>query len=292
MAKIGLIQVEIIEGQDMQERQDMMANLVESTLKEGADIVCMPEAFQYLSCREIIHTPERLDEVSAAWQERMSALAKKYHAYIVPWDYYYNHDDGRVYNSAYILDREGEFVGRYCKCNLTHSEIELKGLANGMEYPVFDLDIGRVAIMICFDNYFPEVAAAYGAQNADLVIYPLYGDTLKPQWEHKMRARAIDHSMYVLSCQNDNKYDIAYSGLVDKYGEVIAKLDKPQSYKVVEVDLKHRVLTHTTGRAEYEEDIHEYLHRCRNYKSYEAVVQSGPEAKTWDEIFLGNVPSK
>ena len=292
MAKIGLIQVEIIEGQDMQARQDMMANLVESTLKEGADIVCMPEAFQYLSCREIIHTPELLDEVSAVWQERMSALAKKYHAYIAPWDYYYNSEDGRVYNSAYILDREGEFMGRYCKCNLTQNELEIKGLANGMEFPVFDLDIGRVAIMICFDNYFPEVAAAYGAQDVDLLIYPLYGDTLKPQWEHKMRARAIDHSMYVLSCQNDNKYDIAYSGLVDKYGEVIAKLDKPQSYKVVEVDLKHRVLTHTTGRQEYIEDVHDYLHRCRNHTAFKKLAERGTPHKTWEEIFFDNVPDK
>ncbi len=290
MAKIGLIQVEIIEGQTREESQNMMASLVEATLKEGADIVCMPEAFQYLSCREIVETPELLDKVSGEWQKRMSKLAKRYNAYIVPWDYYYNHEDGRVYNSAYILDRNGDFVGRYCKCNLTHSETAIRGLANGQEYPVFDLDIGRVAIMICFDNYFPEVAAAYGAKDVDLLIYPLYGDTLKPQWEHKMRARAIDHSMYVLSCQNDNKYDIAYSGLVDKYGEVIAKLDKPRSYKVVALDLKHRVLTHTTGRAEYQEDIHDYLHRCRNHKSYIAVTEKGAPDKSWEEIFLGNVP--
>ncbi len=290
MAKIGLIQVEIIEGQGMEERHEMLYNLAEATLKEGADIVFMPEAFQYLSCREIVNTPDKLDMVAGDWKQRLSQLAKKYHAYVVPWDYYHNPKNGRVYNSSYILDRDGKEIGRYCKCNLTHSEIEIRGLANGMEYPVFDLDIGRVAIMICFDNYFPEVAAAYGCQDVDLLLYPLYGDTLKPQWEHKMRARAIDHSMYVASCQLDNKYDIAYTGLVDKYGEVIAKLDKPQSYKVVEVDLKQRVLTHTTGRQEWVEDIHDYLHRCRNHESYTAVAQQGSPNKEWEEIFFGNVP--
>ncbi len=292
MAKIGLIQVEIIEGQGIEERHEMLYNLAEATLKEGADLVFMPEAFQYLSCREIIKSPELLDKVAIAWKKRMSDLAKKYHAYVVPWEYYHNPENGRIYNCSYILDREGVEIGRYCKCNLTQNELEIKKLANGMEYPVFDLDIGRVAIMICFDNYFPEVAAAYGCQDVDLLLYPLYGDTLKPQWEHKMRARAIDHSMYVASCQLDNKYDIAYTGLVDKYGEVVAKLDKPQSYKVVEVDLKHRVHTHTTGRQEYKEDIHDYLHRCRNYKSYNAVAKLGTPVKEWEEIFLGNVPKK
>ncbi len=291
MAKIGLIQVEFIEeGQTTEERFKMLYNLAECTLKEGADLVFMPEAFQYLSCREIIYTPEKLDEVSGKWKQRLSELAKKYKAYVVPWDYY--HKDGKVYNSSYILDREGNEIGRYCKCNLTHNELEIKGLERGKEYPVFDLDIGRVAIMICFDNYFPEVAAAYGCQDVDLLLYPLYGDTLKPQWEHKMRARAIDHSMYVASCQLDKKFDIAYTGIVDKYGEVVAKIEKSNSYKVVEVDLKHRVHTHTGGRAEYQEDIHNYLHRCRNYESYKAVVREGTPSKDWEEIFLGKVPNQ
>ena len=290
MAKIGLIQVEIIEGQSIKERQDMLFSLAEAALQDGADIVHLPEAFQYVEDRKIIADIPRLTETAKAWKQRMSALAQKYHAYVVPWDYWYNPENGRVYNASYILDRNGEEIGRYCKANLTHGELEISGLANGMEYPVFDLDIGRVAIMICFDNYFPEVAAAYGAQDADLLLYPLYGDTLKPQWEHKMRARAIDHSMFVASCQIAGQYDIAYTGLVDKTGEVIAKLDAPQTYKVIEVDLKKRVLTHTTGRKEYTEDLHEYLHRCRNFTSYKAVENPGAPAKSWEEIFFGKVP--
>ena len=89
MAKIGLIQVEIVPGSTMEERHEMLYNLAEATLKEGADLVFLPEAFQYVSCREIASAehPQRLLEVSAMWRERMSALARQYHAYVVPWDY-------------------------------------------------------------------------------------------------------------------------------------------------------------------------------------------------------------
>ena len=111
--------------------------------------------------RQVTREPERLKRIAEAWQERCAALARKYHAYVVPWDYYVG-EDGRVRNSSYILDREGAFVGRYCKCNLTASE-QKKGIVHGTDYPVFDLDIGRVGIIICFDNYFPEAAAALGA---------------------------------------------------------------------------------------------------------------------------------
>lgn len=65
---------------------------------------------------------------------RCAALAREYHAYIVPWDYEPRYD-GRVYNSAYILDREGREIGRYHKVNLTYGELT-GGIVNGDDCPV------------------------------------------------------------------------------------------------------------------------------------------------------------
>ena len=45
---------------------------------------------------------------------------------------------------------------------------------------MFDLDVGRIGIMICFDNYFPESARILGLRGAQLILYPFYGDTMKP----------------------------------------------------------------------------------------------------------------
>lgn len=283
MAKIGLIQVDNKMPFEIKSRQNALIELGTKCLEDGADLVFFPEAFQYVMQRGLFLDTERLREIAADWQERCADLARKYHAYVVPWDYYVG-EDGKVRNSAYILDRNGDFVGRYCKCNPTYNE-RRRGLVPGMEYPVFDLDIGRVGIIICFDNYFPESVASLGNKGAQLVLYPLYGDTLKPQWEMKFRTRAVDHSLYMASCQIDPYFDIAYTGMVDPEGNVVAKLDTVNSYRVVEIDMGKMVWTNTSVNPIHGENLREYLHKCRNYQAFASLANEGTAPMEWDEIF-------
>ena len=283
MARIGLIQVDNRMDKDITARQDVLISLAEKCLTDGADLVFFPEAFQYVYHREVIRDKDAFRKLSAEWQQRCAALAKKYNAYVVPWDYEID-EDGRIYNSSYILDRQGNFIGRYRKCNLTHGELE-KGLTRGTDYPVFDLDIGRVGILICFDNYFPESCAALGNRGAQLVLYPLFGDTLSPQWEMKLRTRAIDHSLYMASCQLQPYWDKAYTGMIDKEGNVIARLDAINTYTVCEVELSVPVLTNTAVIENRQEDLREYLHKCRNPKAFTSLATEGTAPKEWDEIY-------
>lgn len=282
--KIGVIQVDHVLNESMESKQEQLIELAEKCLEEGAELVFFPEAFQYTGCREIKNDPEKLVAVSSAWKERCSALAKKYNAYVVPWDYEYC--DGKVYNSSYILDRNGVEVGRYRKCQLTYSEEIVGGLTPGDEIPVFDLDIGKVGIMICFDNYFPETARVLGLKGAELVLYPLYGDTLNPQWEIKMKSRAIDNSMYVAPCQidmiNGIREGISYSGIVDPAGHTICRLTEKKSYQVVEIIMGKQVLTHTNGAVE---DIRQYLLCQRNPKAYGEIVAEKKNLWAWDDIY-------
>jgi len=288
MAKIGLIQVDNQMPFEIEARQNALIELGTKCLEDGADLVFFPEAFQYVMQKGLFLDTDRLKRIADAWQERCSELARRYRAYVVPWDYFVG-EDGKVRNSSYILDRNGNEVGRYCKCNPTYNERK-RGLVPGTEYPVFDLDFGRVGILICFDNYFPESAASLGNQGAQLILYPLYGDTLKPQWEMKLRTRAIDHSLYMLSCQIDPYWDIAYTGAVDPEGNVIAKLDTANSYRVVEIDMGKPVLTNTSVNPVRGENLREYLHKCRNYRAFASLATKGTEPKEWEEIFYNLHP--
>lgn len=283
MAKIGLIQVDNRMTYDIFKRQNALIELGTKCLEEGADLVFFPEAFQYVRNREVLFHTDHLKEIASAWHERCAELARKYRAYVVPWDYYVG-EDGKVRNSSYILDRNGEMVGRYCKCNLTASE-QKKGLVPGTDYPVFDLDFGRIGILICFDNYFPEAAASLGNQGAELILYPLYGDTLKPQWEMKLRTRAIDHSLYLASCQLDPFWDIAYTGIVDPEGNLIAKLNNVNCYRVLKIEMGKTVRTNTSVTPTCSENLREYLHKCRNYRSFSSLASEGTKPKEWDDIF-------
>lgn len=285
--KIGLIQVKQRPEDGYEKRLDILYGMAEECLKAGAELVFFPEAYQHVPDRQIIYRPEELQIKFEGWKERCAALARQYHAYVVPWDYEVK--DGEIYNCSYILDREGREVGRFRKVHLTHAEIE-RGIAHGDDFPVFDLDFGKVGIMICFDNYYPESARILGNRGAELVLYPLYGDTLLPQWELKMRARAVDNSMYIACCQIDNRQGISYTGVVDPLGNTIARLELQPSWAVAEIEMGAAVDTHTTGSPDHTENIRDYLARCRWPKAYGGLLEETPDPRSWDEIFYGNPP--
>lgn len=281
--KIGLIQVKQRKEDDYAARTAILLSEAEACYKEGAELVFFPEAYQHVPDRDIIYRTEEFLEKTAEYKMRCAALAKKYHAYLVPWDYEYA--DGHIYNSSYILDRNGEEIGRYRKVHLTYSE-QGKGLTNGADFPVFDLDFGRVGIMICWDNYFPESARILGNRGAELILYPLYGDTLLPQWELKLRARAVDSSLFIASCEIDPNLYIAYTGIVGPEGDVLARLTEAPSHRVVEIDLGQRVVTRTNGTPEH---IRDYTQRCRQPEAYAGLLEA-PQETSWEEIYLGNPP--
>ena len=284
MAKIGLIQMDNKMDGDIYVRQQAMLDMAEKCFKDGADIVLLPEAFQYVMHREVIVDKESFKGIAEEWQKKCSALAKKYHAYFVPWDYNLD-EEGNIYNSSYILDRDGELIGRYRKTNITYSEIQ-RGIICGNEFPVFDLDIGKVGMMICFDNYFPEVAATLGNKGAQMILYPLYGDTLKPQWEIKLKARAVDHNLFVVPCQIDSQQKVSFTGIVGPEGEVIARLEQDNTYQVVEIDLQRTVWSNTAANKDCKgENLREYLHRCRNHKAFTELSEQGTEPWEWSEIY-------
>lgn len=285
-AKIGLVQVDMELGGNIRDKQNNLINLAIHCLEEGADLVFFPEAYQYTQDRDIKKRAVELAEVTSEFKLRCSEIARKYHSYIVPWEY--EIDDGKCYNMSYIIDRDGNEIGKYRKVHLTHNELT-NGIINGSEYPVFDLDFGKVGIMICFDNYFPETARILGMKGAELVLYPLYGDTLIPQWELKMRARAVDNSMYIASCQLERR-NVAYTGIVNPIGDIIARIDSYNTWRVVEIDMSTRVITHTMGDPKQSEDIRLYLERCRQPESYKPLLDKSVKIKDWNEIFLGNEP--
>ena len=232
----------------------------------------------------VFNGPVQFTKVSSEWKEKCSSLAKKYNAYVAPWDY--EAKDGKVYNSSYILDRNGNEIGRYRKCHLTFREEVAMKLTPGEEIPVFDLDFGKVGIMICFDNYFPETARILGIKGAELVLYPLYGDTLNPQWELKTRVRAIDNSMYIASSQidmtNGIKMGISYTGMIDPNGNTVARLPDAGTWQVVEIEMGKQIITHTAGP---HEDIRQYLNRQRNPGTYKDIIDEKKNVWDWNDIY-------
>lgn len=145
--------------------QRMCANIAEAA-REQSDLVAFPEICNRLDASDPWSASEPLDGPTVT---ALSQAARQHNLYVVcPL---LTSENGRRYNSAVLIGREGEIVGVYHKNFPTHSELE-QDITPGTETPVFQTDFGRVGICICFDLNYWEVGSGLSANGAELVIWP------------------------------------------------------------------------------------------------------------------------
>ena len=140
-----------------------IAALVDEEASRGNDIIALPETWRGQN-----NTPETLEGPTITV---MAALARQHQTHIVcPID---RQDGACRFNSAVLLDRQGNVVCVYNKVYPYWAEFDLKWPVEvGQEAPVYEADFGRVGMAICFDANFPEVWKRLADQGAELVIWP------------------------------------------------------------------------------------------------------------------------
>ena len=146
---------------------------------QGAKVMCFQELFygpyfcqvqdpEYFSYTE--HIPD------GPTTKRMQELAKETGmVLIVPM---YEEDaqaSGIYYNTAAVIDADGQYLGKYRKTHIPH----VKGFwekfyfrPGNLGYPVFETAVGKVGVYICYDRHFPEGARALGLNGAEIVLIP------------------------------------------------------------------------------------------------------------------------
>jgi predicted amidohydrolase len=159
--------------------------------------------------------------------QALGELAKRHNTYVAAG--LYERDGVAVYNTAVLIGRKGELVGKYRKVYLPREEIEA-GLTAGNSYPVFDTDFGKLGLMICWDVQYADPARALAMAGAEIVLLPIWGGN-----ETLMRARAIENHVFLVS----SGYD-APTMVLDPKGETLAMAYTVGSAAVATVDLNRR----------------------------------------------------
>jgi len=215
-----------------EENLKQFAKLIDEAALKKADIVCLPEGitqvgtkYQYADVAEPIPGPST---------RLLGRQAKKHHLYIVAG--LYERDGKAIYNTSVLIGRDGELVGKYRKVSLPREEID-GGMTPGNEYPVFDTDFGRIAMMICWDVSYPEVARELAAKGAEVILMPIAGGN-----EILVRARAIENQLHLVA----SGYDVP-TAIYDRAGEVLVKAKKDPEVVVCEVDLNARQMWYWVG---------------------------------------------
>ena len=149
---------------------------VGSAAERGADIVCLPELFRtrYFPQQESTAAFDLAEAVPGPTTERMTKLAREQGVVlIVPL--FERRAAGLYHNSAAVIDRTGELLGVYRKAHVPDDPLfyEKFYFAPGEAgFRAFDTAAGRIGVLICWDQWFPEAARLLALDGADILFYP------------------------------------------------------------------------------------------------------------------------
>lgn len=215
----------------VEQNQAYVLGLLDTALSLRPDLVCLPETFTTVSVRGDVAA--QAETVPGPTTDAAAERARRGHCYVVcPL---LTRRDGRVYNSAVILDRNGDVCGIYDKLRPVTSAHDYTvfegGVTPGEGTGVFDLDFGRVGVRICFDAGFPEDWDLMARQDVRLALWPSAYDGGLP-----LALYAARHHYYVVTSVRTDR-----SRIIDPCGVTLAQTDGLDSIAWRDINLDFAV---------------------------------------------------
>ena len=188
---------------------DKHVGMIREAAADGAQIICLQEIFYgpYFCAEQTTRWYDSTERVpQGPTTQLMIGLAKELGvAIIVP--VYEMEEEGIFYNTAAVISRTGEYLGKYRK---THIPQVAPGFwekfyfrPGNLGYPVWELDLGgircNIGVYICYDRHFPEGARALGLNGAEIVFNPsaTVAGLSEYLWKLEQPAHAVANGYFV-----------------------------------------------------------------------------------------------
>lgn len=208
-----------------------------------ARLLAFPENFMCprpLRAQELRDMSEPLD---GPFVRAIGACARRHGLWIVFTMSEANPAGGPPFNTAVVVDDAGEVRGTYRKCHLydAHGVFESRRTSAGsaLMKPV-RTPFGMLALGICYDLRFPELARQAAIDGADLLLLPAcwYDGPQKPEhWETLLRARAIENELFVAGvCHAGSKF-VEHSLVADPLGRIVTPHVQGETLILAQIDM-------------------------------------------------------
>jgi agmatine deiminase len=233
------------------------AKLVEVAAKKGAQIICLEELYNtpYFPQYEKLEKDQFAETIPGYSTQGFSKLAKKYGVVIIA-PLYEKDKKGKYHNSAAVIDHTGKLLPTYHKIHIPHDPgfYEKEYFEEGETgYKVYKTKFATFAVLICFDQWYPEAAREVRLQGAEIIFYPTaVGDIIGYKhennwhdgWETVQRGHAIANSVYVAAVNRVGRegHMLFYgqSFISDPWGKVLKRGSKNKDEVIVQkVDLAY-----------------------------------------------------
>ncbi|MEU3490453.1 carbon-nitrogen hydrolase family protein [Streptomyces massasporeus] len=162
--KIAVVQMESKLGKPTQNLR-RAEHYIGEAVAQGADLICLPEAFS--TSGNILEVADVSVTIPGPATDFLREQAEQAGVHIVA-GLLERGDDGKYYSTSVLCGPEGTLLGHYRRVHC--HELEARYLSGGSEYPVFDVEFGRIGLMQGYDINFPEVAREYCRRGVDIIV--------------------------------------------------------------------------------------------------------------------------
>ncbi len=184
---------------------DKHVELIKEAADKGAQVCCLQELFYgpYFPAEQDTRWYEIAEPIPDGLTIRLMQDLARQHGMVLIVPIYEQEMPGVLYNTAAVIDDEGNYLGKYRKHHIPHlypgfwEKFYFKPGNGG--YPVFNTRFGKIGVYICYDRHFPEGARELGLNGAEIVFNPsaTVAGLSEYLWKIEQPAHAVANQYYV-----------------------------------------------------------------------------------------------
>ncbi|MGZ0708180.1 carbon-nitrogen hydrolase [Coraliomargarita sp. W4R53] len=224
----------------------------------GAQIVCTQELFNtpYFCRTQDTALFDLAEPIPGATTEALEAVAKDLGVVIIA-SLFERRAAGVYHNTAAVIDADGRYLGKYRKMHIPQDpgfEEKFYFTPGDLGYKVWDTKFGKISVLICWDQWYPEAARLAALAGAEIIFYPTaigwlpeekaaLGEAQHTAWETVQRGHAVANGCYVAAVnRTGSEGETEFWGqsfVSDFYGQIVERAPIAEEYILLaDCDLK------------------------------------------------------
>jgi N-carbamoylputrescine amidase len=255
---VGLIQMKC--SSDVDENLASAASKIRAAAKRGAQIVCLQELFrsQYFCREEKADLFDLAETIPGPTTATLCSLAKDLRVVIIG-SVFERRGPGVHHNTAIVVNADGNLLGSYRKMHIPDDPLYFEKfyfVPGDLGFRNFDTQFGRIAVLVCWDQWYPEAARIAALGGANILFYPTaigwhpsekkqFGAEQLDAWRTIQRSHAIANGVFVAAVNRVGFEGTRKSGLEfwgnsfvsGPFGQILAEASaKNEENLIVECD--------------------------------------------------------
>lgn len=190
--KVGILQQRVTE--DVKANMRHIAEGIERLADDGAQLVVLQELHNslYFCQTEDVDNFNLAEPVPGPSTEYYGGLARRFGVVIVT-SLFEKRAAGLYHNTAVVMERDGSIAGKYRKMHIPDDPAYYEKFyftPGDIGFHPIDTSVGRLGVLVCWDQWYPEAARLMALHGAEILVYPTaigYADSDTPDEQERQR---------------------------------------------------------------------------------------------------------